>query len=74
MWPIKADYRIAFVSDDYAQTVVAREKRNSVWIMARTPRIYDDALTRLKDLVADQGHDREQLVRSPHGRVSTPRD
>ena len=74
VWPIKADYRIAFVSDDYAQTVVAREKRDFVWIMARTPRISDEALARLTDLVAKQGYDRTRLVRSPHGRASTPQD
>ena len=74
IWPIKADYRIAFVSDDYAMTVVAREKRDFVWIMARTPRISDEALARLTDFVAKQGYDPAQLVRSPHGRTSTPQD
>ncbi len=26
VWPIKADYRITYVSDDYGQTVVSRQK------------------------------------------------
>jgi len=74
VWPVKADYRIAFVSDDYAQTVVAREKRDFVWIMARTPRLSDEALARLTDFVAQQGYDPARLVRSPHGRASAPQD
>ena len=44
---IKADYRITYVSDDYSQTVISRQKRDYVWIMARTPQIppadYDSA-------------------------------
>lgn len=35
--PIKADYRILHVSNDYTQTVIGREKRDYLWIMARTP-------------------------------------
>ncbi|MDM0044507.1 lipocalin family protein [Variovorax dokdonensis] len=65
VWPIKADYRIAYVSDDYAQTVVAREKRDYVWIMARTPSIPDADLRRLTDFVAKQGYDPALLVRAP---------
>jgi len=74
IWPVKADYRIAFVSDDYAQTVVAREKRDFVWIMARTPRISDEALARLTAFVAKQGYDPARLVRSSHGRALIPQD
>jgi apolipoprotein D and lipocalin family protein len=39
VWPIKADYRIVWLADDYSQTVIARQKRDYLWIMARTPQI-----------------------------------
>ena len=39
VWPFKADYRIAYLSPDYSHTVIAREARDYVWIMARTPSI-----------------------------------
>ena len=39
IWPIKADYRIVYVSPDYQRTIIGREKRDNVWIMARTPQI-----------------------------------
>ncbi len=38
LWPIKADYRIVYVSPDYQRTIIGREKRDNVWVMARTPR------------------------------------
>ncbi len=41
IWPIKADYRIVWLADDYSQTIVGREKRDYLWIMARTPNIPD---------------------------------
>ena len=30
VWPIKADYRIVYVSPDYQQTIVGREKRDNL--------------------------------------------
>jgi apolipoprotein D and lipocalin family protein len=65
VWPIKADYRISFVADDYSATVVTREKRDYVWIMARTPRLADAELQRLIDFVARQGYDPALLQRVP---------
>ena len=37
VWPIKADYRIVYVSPDYQRTIIGRQKRDNVWIMARSP-------------------------------------
>jgi apolipoprotein D and lipocalin family protein len=38
-WPIKAQYIVAYLKDDYSQTIVARDARDYVWIMARTPTV-----------------------------------
>lgn len=65
VWPIKADYRISYVADDYSATVVTREKRDYVWIMARTPTISEAELQRLIALVARQGYDTARLQRVP---------
>ena len=65
VWPIKADYRIAYVSDDYGQTVIARTSRDYVWIMARTPEIPDADYQRLVQFVADQGYDVSLLRKVP---------
>ena len=66
VWPFKADYRIALVSPDYTQVVIAREKRDHVWIMARTPTIPEADLDRLRGFVAAQGYDATRLQRVPH--------
>ena len=65
LWPIKADYRIAYLSPDYTQTVIAREKRDYVWIMARTPTIPEVDLARLIAFVGTQGYDTAKIQRVP---------
>ncbi len=65
VWPIKADYRIMYLSDDYAQTVVGRTQRDYVWIMARTPAIADADYQRLLKLAGDQGYDVSRIQKVP---------
>jgi apolipoprotein D and lipocalin family protein len=65
IWPIKADYRITYLSDDYSQTIISRQKRDYVWIMARTPVITEADYRRLLDRVAAQGYDINKVRRVP---------
>jgi apolipoprotein D and lipocalin family protein len=65
VWPIKADYRVAYLSDDYAQTVIAREQRDYVWIMARTPQLSEPEYARLTEFVASMGYDLSKLRKVP---------
>ena len=65
VWPFKADYRISYVSPEYDLAVIAREKRDHVWIMARTPSIPEAALDRLTTFVASLGYDPARLERVP---------
>ena len=65
IWPIKADYRISHLSPDYQQVIVAREKRDYVWIMARTPTISDADYQRLVALVVREGYDAGKLRKMP---------
>jgi apolipoprotein D and lipocalin family protein len=65
VWPIKSDYRIAWLSPDYGQTVIARERRDYVWIMARTPQIPDEDYQRLLAFVASQGYDATRVQKVP---------
>ncbi len=57
VWPIKAEYRIVYVSPDYRHTIVGREKRDNVWVMARSPQISDADLQDLRARVAKEGYD-----------------
>ncbi|MEQ1772426.1 MAG: lipocalin family protein [Burkholderiales bacterium] len=65
MWPIKADYRITYLSDGYSQTIISREKRDYVWIMARTPSLPEADYQRLLKIVQGQGYDMSRVQKVP---------
>ena len=69
VWPIKADYRISYISPGYDQTVITRDKRDHVWIMARTPTIPEADLARLIAFVGSEGYDTSKLQRVPQSAV-----
>ena len=64
-WPLKAEYLIAYLSPDYSQTIVARTKRDYVWIMARTPSISEADYSHLVEKVAELGYDTTKVQRMP---------
>ena len=66
IWPIKADYRIVYLDDDYQYTVIGRNSRDYVWIMARNAQIPDQTYGELRDFVIDLGYDPELLQKAPH--------
>ncbi len=65
VWPFKADFRVAYVSEDYSKTIIGREKRDYVWIMARTPTLSDADYQRLTEFIAAQGYDLGKLQKVP---------
>ena len=65
IWPIKADYRIVYLDEDYTQTVIGRQKRDYVWIMARSPSIPDADYERLIEFVASIGYDTTAIEKVP---------
>ena len=65
VWPVKADYRIVYLAPDYSQTVIAREKRDYVWIMARTPEIAEADYQHLLGFVARLGYDPADVQKVP---------
>lgn len=65
IWPVKADYRIAYLSEDYAVTVIARQRRDYVWVMARTPQIPEPQFEAIVERIAAWGYDVGKLRRVP---------
>jgi len=65
VWPIKADYRIVYLDDDYTTTIIGRQSRDFVWIMARAPTISDLDYDQLVSLVESLGYDTSKLERVP---------
>lgn len=65
IWPIKAEYLITHLNQDYTQTVIGRNKRDYVWIMARTPQIPEGDYQRLVKELENQGYEISRLRRVP---------
>ncbi len=65
IWPIKAEFLIASLDADYTQTIIARNARDYVWIMARTPEILAADYDRHVEQLRAWGYDVSQLRRVP---------
>ena len=65
VWPIKADYRIIYLNQDYTQTIIGRQARDFVWIMARTPSISPTDYAALLQIARDAGYDTAIIERVP---------
>jgi len=65
IWPIKADYRISWLTSDYSQTVIARNERDYVWIMARSPHIPEADYQRMVEHIKAAGYDTSGLIKVP---------
>ena len=65
IWPIKAEYRITYLDPDYQRTIIARNARDYVWIMARTPQITDAQYSEMTSLIAGYGYDLSKLRKVP---------
>ncbi len=65
IWPFKADYRIVFVSEDYSQTIIGRNQRDYIWIMARTPQIAEKDYQLLLTKASELGYDISEIQKVP---------
>ncbi|MBT8139079.1 MAG: lipocalin family protein [Gammaproteobacteria bacterium] len=65
IWPIKAEYRIVYIDDNYQYTIIGRTKRDYVWLMARQPIIPDADYLRLRQIIDDEGYDLAKLRKVP---------
>lgn len=66
LWPFKAEFLITHLAPDYSWTVIGRNRRDYVWIMARTPTMATDDYDRLVRDLSVQGYDVSRLRRVPH--------
>jgi apolipoprotein D and lipocalin family protein len=65
IWPFKGDFRIVYLNSDYTQTVIGREKRDYVWIMARQPTMPESDYQRIVELLGREGYDAAQIRKVP---------
>lgn len=65
VWPFKGDYRIIYLEDDYSTTIIGRNKRDYVWLMAREPQMSAAEYANAVQIIADAGYDVSDLQRVP---------
>lgn len=65
IWPIKAEYLIAWLAPDYSQVIVARNKRDYVWYMARTTEVSEADYQAAVQRIADMGYDVSKVKKVP---------
>lgn len=65
IWPFKAQYIVAYLKDDYSQTIIARDARDYTWIMARTPSVSPADYAALVARVRQMGYAVENLRKVP---------
>ncbi|UCB56053.1 MAG: lipocalin family protein [Thiotrichales bacterium] len=66
IWPIKADYRIVYLDNEYSKTIIGREARDYVWVMARDPQLSDDEYLEIVEFIGSIGYDTSKVNRVPH--------
>lgn len=65
VWPFKGDFRIVYLNADYTHTVIGREKRDYVWIMARQPTMPESDYQRIVEMLGREGYDTTQIHKVP---------
>ncbi len=65
IWPIKAEYLVIYLDDEYRRTIIGRSNRDYVWLMARDPQLSDAEYAEMVQATADAGYDIAQLEKVP---------
>lgn len=65
IWPFKSEFLISYLDADYTLTIIGRNKRDYVWIMARSPSIADSEYQRALDFLSVNGYDVSLVKRVP---------
>ena len=64
-WPLKQQYLIAHLEPDYSAAIVARERRDYVWILSRDPRIDEGRYQAYLRRIEAMGYDMSKFSRYP---------
>lgn len=74
IWPFRAEFIIAYLDENYQHTIIARNARDYVWIMARTPEIDDSTYQGLINFTAEMGYDSSLVRKVPQRWSSASQD
>lgn len=70
VWPIKLEYVVSYVDEDYQNTIIARSKRDYVWLMSRSPQMDDGQYSDMVQRIEDLGYDISKLRKEPQQALS----
>ncbi len=65
IWPFRSDFRIVYLDEGYDTTIIGRNARDYVWIMAREPQISEEKYDELVQAVSKMGYELTDLRRVP---------
>lgn len=66
LWPLKTDYWVIELAEDYSYAVVGHPKLKKLVIMSRTPGLPSDLLESIFDRCAQRGYDTSKLIAQNH--------
>jgi len=66
IWPIKAQYIIAYIDEGYENTIVARDKRDYLWFMSRKSDLSTEKKQWIFKKTEELGYDKDMLRFVPH--------
>jgi apolipoprotein D and lipocalin family protein len=64
-WVLREQYIVAWLAPDYSTVIVARDARDYMWLMARTPQISASEYSRMLTEIGLMGYDLSKVRRSP---------
>jgi len=66
VWPVKVDYWVIELAEDYSYVVVGHPKKKHLFIMARKPVLPGELLEEIIERCAARGYDTSKLVSQQH--------
>ena len=64
-WPLRQQYLISHLEPDYSAAIVARERRDFVWILSRDPKISERRYAQYLEKIEAMGYDMAKFERYP---------
>ncbi len=62
---LREQYVVAWLAPDYSAVIVARDARDYMWLMARTPQIPETEYRHLLARIAAMGYDLPKVRKAP---------
>jgi apolipoprotein D and lipocalin family protein len=65
IWPIKAEFLVLYVDENYDRTIIGRTKRDYLWLMARKPTLSESEYDEMLQVAEKAGYDLSRIRKVP---------